>query len=250
MSGHEGSREAQATPGWEMAGARRERYVERMFDGIAGPYDRLNRVISLGRDRRWRALAVKMSEVTPGQRVVDAGCGTGDLALDFARAVGAEGRVVGLDLSAGMLEVASQKRSETPWLTLHRANASSTGLPDRWADVVSMGWVLRNVGDREEVYREVRRVLKPGGRFVCVDMSRPRNPVWRAGHWLYRHTALPVLAFACRADRQAYRYLANSTDRFPDGPTLGEELERAGFSSVHWRPLMCGALAIHVGTSS
>ena len=248
MSGLESNAGLEAAPGWELSGADKERFVERMFDDIAEPYDRLNRVISLGRDRRWRAVAVEMSGANPGQRVVDVGCGTGDLAMDFVQAVGAGGRVVGLDLSAGMLAVARGKGRGISWLTLHRANASATGLTGGWADVVSMGWVLRNVGDRRPVYDEVQRVLKSGGRFVCLDMSRPRNPISRVGNWAYRHLALPVVARCCRADRNAYDYLANSTDRFPDGPKLAEELTAAGFRDVAWRPLMLGALAVHVGT--
>lgn len=250
MSRDEGSAGAETAPGWELSGAEKERYVERMFDGIAEPYDRLNRVISLGRDRRWRAVAVEMSRVRPGDKVADVGCGTGDFSLDFARAVGERGRVVGLDVSPGMLKVADAKRTtaNVPWLTLHRANACATGLPDAWGDVVSMGWVLRNVGDRGVVYEEILRVLRPGGRFVCIDMSRPRNPVSRAGNWTYRHLVMPVLARLSGGDRSAYRYLASSTDHFPDGGVLAEEMERAGFEPVTWRPLMLGSLAVHVAT--
>lgn len=252
MTGDEVSAGVDAAPGWELSGVDRERYVERMFDGIAKPYDRLNRVISLGRDRRWRAVAVEMSGVRPGDNVADVGCGTGDFSFDFARAVGQEGRVVGLDVSPGMLEVAAVKRAEAdvPWLTLHRANASATGLPDGWADVVGMGWVLRNVGDRAPVYVELQRVLRPGGRFVCIDMSRPSNPVSRAGNWVYRHLVMPILARFAGGDRSAYRYLASSTDHFPDGPALAAELSAAGFTDVTWRPLMMGSLAVHVATTS
>ncbi|MAB87837.1 MAG: ubiquinone/menaquinone biosynthesis methyltransferase [Planctomycetota bacterium] len=252
MTGDEVSAGTEAAPGWELTGTDRERYVERMFDGIAKPYDRLNRVISLGRDRRWRAVAVEMSGVRAGDNVADVGCGTGDLAFDFARAVGESGRVVGLDLSPGMLQVATAKHaaSDVPWLSLHRANAAATGLPDAWADVVGMGWVLRNVGDRAPVYKEIQRILRPGGRFVCIDMSRPGNPVSRLGNWMYRHLAMPVLARFSGGDRSAYRYLASSTDHFPDGPDLAAELAQAGFKDVTWRSLMLGSLAVHVATTA
>ena len=244
------SPDAPPSEGHELTGVARERYVESMFDGIAEPYDRLNRVISLGRDPGWRARAVAMSGAQPGDRVADLGCGTGDLAIDFADHVGETGRVAGLDLSPGMLAVADRKREGTrPWLTLHRANAQSTGLPDAWADVVSMGWVLRNVGDRPAAYAEVQRVLKPGGRFVCIDMSRPRGLFSRAGFWAYRHVVMRGLIRFAGGNNTAYRYLARSSDGFPDGPALAEELKAAGFEDVRWRGLMLGALAIHVGTA-
>lgn len=221
-----------------------------MFDRIASPYDRLNRVISLGRDRRWRREAVVLSGVGRGDSVADLGTGTGDLGLDFAAAVGPSGRVAGCDLAQGMLREAGEKRRRGPcsWYTLHRASAARTGLPKAWADVVSMGWVLRNVADRQEAYAEIFRILKPGGRFVSLDMSRPRGPMSRAGFWFYRHVAMPGLAFLSGGDRSAYRYLATSTDGFPDGPALAQELRDAGFTDVVLRPLMLGSLAIHVGT--
>jgi len=221
-----------------------------MFDRISGPYDRLNRVISLGRDARWRRVAVELSAAQPGDRVADLGTGTGDLGLAFAGRVGPEGRVAGLDLSQGMLDVARAKRDEQniPVYSLHRATAASTGLPDGWAEVVSMGWVLRNVGDRLSVYTEVRRILRPGGRFVVVDMSRPRGMFRRTGFWMFRHMFMPLLALISGGDRAAYRYLASSTDHFPDGPGLAEELRSAGFENVAFRPLMLGAIAVHVAT--
>lgn len=235
--------------GHELTGTDRERYVESMFDGIAEPYDKLNRVISLGRDPKWRALAVKMSGARQGDSIADLGCGTGDFAIDFADHVGSTGRVAALDLSPGMLAVADRKRSGTrPWLSLHRANAQATGLPDSWADVASMGWVLRNVGDRQATYAEIQRILKPGGRFVCIDMSRPRGAVSRAGFWMYRHVIMRGLVRFAGGNKDAYRYLANSTDTFPDGPALADEMREAGFLDVEWRSLMMGALAIHVGT--
>lgn len=237
------------TSGWKLKGTERERYVEGMFDRIAAPYDRLNRLISLGRDGSWRRELVRQAELRPGDTAVDLGTGTGDLGLLLARAVGPGGRVAGLDLSAAMLRVAQAKGSAAPWYSLYRASAAATGIEDGVADAVAMGWVLRNVGDRAAVYREVLRILKPGGRFLCIDMSRPRGLLSRAGFFVYRHSLMPVLARLGGGDAGAYRYLAGSTDRFPGAAELAGEWRAAGFADVTFKPLMMGSLAIHRGVA-
>ena len=234
-----------AADGARLSGRERETYVGEMFDRIAVPYDRLNRVISLGRDRAWRQRLVAGAACRPGSCVVDLGCGTGDLALAFAASPGVE--VVGVDLSKGMLRRAHAKARGglAPGARFVRGNAQHVPLPDAWADVVSMGWCLRNVGDRPAVYREVLRLLEPGGVFMNIDMSRPQGRLSRAGFFLYRHLVMPVLARLGGAEAGAYRYLAASTDRFPDGPALEGELRAAGFTDVSHEPLMTGAVAIH-----
>jgi demethylmenaquinone methyltransferase/2-methoxy-6-polyprenyl-1,4-benzoquinol methylase len=218
-----------------------------MFDRIAGPYDRLNRVISLGRDQKWRRSLIKMAGVKSGDLAVDMGTGTGDLGMALAEVVGPNGCVLGLDLSFSMLRIAQSKREAAPWYAVHRASAAATGLHSGIADVVTMGWVLRNVGDRLAIYQEVLRVLKPGGVFVCLDMSRPQGWFARAGFWTYRHGLLPVLARLGGGDGQAYDYLAGSTDQFPLAKDLAIEWTENGFESVQFRRLMMGALAIHLG---
>jgi demethylmenaquinone methyltransferase/2-methoxy-6-polyprenyl-1,4-benzoquinol methylase len=235
--------------GAALSGRDREAYVARMFDKIAGPYDRLNRLISLGRDRRWRRIAIGMAGVVPGSNVLDVGCGTGDFMLAALPALGGRGRVVGIDLAPNMLEVARAKidpvRGAVP-VELRLGNASATGMPDGWADVVTMGWVVRNLGDRPASYAEMLRVLEPGGRFVCLDSSRPDSAIMRAGLGAYLRGVMPLVVRLCGGDREAYRYLAHSTERFLTARELESELRAAGFSSVTHRPLMGGAMAIHV----
>jgi demethylmenaquinone methyltransferase / 2-methoxy-6-polyprenyl-1,4-benzoquinol methylase len=239
--------------GAALTGREREAYVGAMFDKIAAPYDRLNRLISLGRDGAWRATAVRMAGIGPGARVVDVGCGTGDFILAALEAMRGEGSVVGLDLAPNMVEIARQKTARAPGgasVEIRTGNAAATGVPDRWADAVTMGWVVRNLGDRHASYSEVMRVLKPGGRFVCLETSRPSSAVMRAGLAVWLHGVMPVLVRLSGGDREAYRYLAASTERFLTANELAAELSSAGFASVAFKKLMGGAIAIHVATKA
>jgi demethylmenaquinone methyltransferase / 2-methoxy-6-polyprenyl-1,4-benzoquinol methylase len=234
--------------GAAMQGRDRELYVAGMFDRIAAPYDRLNGLISLGRDRRWRETAIELAGVAPGSTVVDLGCGTGDFILAALPKLAGRGRVFGIDLSPNMIDIARLKvasaRSEVP-IELRTGNAESTGLSDACADVVTMGWVVRNLGDRPKAYAEILRVLKPGGRFVSLEVSRPESALARAGFSVYLRAVMPVMIGLTGGDRGAYRYLADSTERFLGPRELAAELESAGFRDVSFRPLMGGAMAIH-----
>jgi demethylmenaquinone methyltransferase/2-methoxy-6-polyprenyl-1,4-benzoquinol methylase len=225
--------------GAALSGRDREAYVARLFDKIALPYDRLNRLISLGRDRGWRRRAIDMAGVAQGARMLDLGCGTGDFILAALPAFQGHGTVVGVDLAPNMLDVARAK------VEPRCGNATETGLPDAWADVVTMGWVVRNLGDRRASYAEVLRVLKPGGRFVCLDSSKPASAFMRAGFAAYLRGVMPVVVRLCGGDRDAYRYLASSTERFLTARELSDELRASGFSEVTHRPLMGGTMAIH-----
>jgi demethylmenaquinone methyltransferase / 2-methoxy-6-polyprenyl-1,4-benzoquinol methylase len=239
---------AAAVDGAALSGRDREAYVARLFDKIAGPYDRLNRLISLGRDKSWRRLAIEMAGVVPGANVLDLGCGTGDFILAALPALAGRGSVIGLDLAPNMLEVARAKIepvSAGAAVELRCGNAAATGVPDGWADVITMGWVVRNLGDRPASYSEMLRVLKPGGRFVSLDSSKPASAFMRAGFAAYLRGVMPLVVRLCGGDRDAYRYLADSTDRFLTARELADELRAAGFADVSFRSLMGGAMAIH-----
>lgn len=241
-----------AVNGSELEGKAKEDFVEDLFNDIAGPYDRLNRVCSFWRDGAWRRKLVGLLSLSEGDTAVDLGTGTGDLALAMLQRVRESGQVIGIDLSSEMLKVARAKQARlcpnATNLTLSEGNAEATGLDSESADVVTMGWVLRNVGDREAVYREVLRVLKPGGRFGIIEMSQPDNRFLHFFSSLYIRFIMPSMTRLAGGSRAAYEYLASSTLRFPRKQAITNEWVNAGLNNVVFTSLMMGTIAIHVGT--
>ncbi len=213
--------------------------VQRMFDRIAPVYDAMNRVMTAGLDRRWRALTVR-GAVRPGDRVLDACCGTGDLAL-AASAAGA-GRVVGVDFSERMLERARRKAPLLEWV---QADVLALPFEDGSFDAVVVGFGIRNVEDLERALRELRRVLAPGGRVGILEITRPRGvlaPFYRV--WFDR--IVPLLGRLLPGG-EAYSYLPASVRRFPGPEELAELLRACGFEGVGFRLLAGGIVALHTG---
>lgn len=235
--------------GSDLAGASRERYVRSMFDRIASPYDRLNRLISFGRDEAWRAHALGMLGVNAGDQVADLGTGTGDLYLQLLERVGAEGRVYGVDIAQNMLDIARTKAREIvpdDRIELHLGAAADTGLESASLDAVCMSWVLRNVGDRNAVYAEVLRVLKPGGGFLCLDTSRPSLAPVRWASALHLRGLMPLIVKGAGGDMEAYRYLTASTAKFPMKKALADEMRNAGFEVERIKSYALGCIAAHI----
>jgi demethylmenaquinone methyltransferase/2-methoxy-6-polyprenyl-1,4-benzoquinol methylase len=218
--------------------------VREMFDRISPSYDRMNRIMSMGMDGRWRASAVRAAQVSPGGSVLDVCCGTGDLAVELRRAVGPSGRVVALDFSERMLDAARAKSSQVEWV---QGDALELPMADDSFDAATVGWGVRNLADRERGFREMARVVRPGGRVVCLEMSTP--PAWAAPFarvWTDR--AVPLLGRAVAHDADAYSYLPESARAFPDAPGLAAIMHAAGLERVGFRRLAMGAVALHVGT--
>jgi demethylmenaquinone methyltransferase / 2-methoxy-6-polyprenyl-1,4-benzoquinol methylase len=211
--------------------------VEEMFDRISPVYDTMNRLMTAGLDRRWRRLTAQ-AVVRPGDRVLDACCGTGDLALAAAEA---GGRVTGLDFSERMLERARRKSSSVEWL---RGDLLALPFADGSFDAATVGFGIRNVEDLESGLRELARVLRPEGRLGCLEITRPRGalkPFFRL--WF---DGLVPLAGKVLPGGAAYSYLPASVRRFPGPEDLAEAMRRAGFEEIGWRLLGGGIVALHV----
>jgi demethylmenaquinone methyltransferase/2-methoxy-6-polyprenyl-1,4-benzoquinol methylase len=210
--------------------------VRTMFDRIAPVYDAMNRVMTMGLDRRWRRLAAE-AVVQDGNEVLDACCGTGDLAVADERA---GGDVTGLDFSERMLDRARPKSAAVSWV---RGDVLAMPFRDASFDVVTVGFGIRNVEDLEAGLRELARVLRPGGRLGCLEITRPRGalrPFFRL--WF---DGLVPLAGKLLPGGAAYSYLPASVRRFPGPEDLADAMRRAGFDDVGWRLLGGGIVALH-----
>jgi demethylmenaquinone methyltransferase/2-methoxy-6-polyprenyl-1,4-benzoquinol methylase len=213
--------------------------VRTMFDRIAPVYDVMNRVMTVGLDRRWRRLTAEAA-VRPGERVLDACCGTGDLALADLKA--GAGEVIGLDFSEPMLERARRKSDAVEWV---QGDMLSLSYEDASFDAATVGFGVRNVEDLEAGLRELRRVLRPGGRLGVLEITRPRGllkPFFRL--WF---DVLVPLAGKVLPGGKAYSYLPASVRRFPGPEDLQAVMERAGFMNVRFRLLAGGIVALHTG---
>jgi demethylmenaquinone methyltransferase/2-methoxy-6-polyprenyl-1,4-benzoquinol methylase len=210
-----------------------------MFDRIAPVYDPMNRVMTVGLDQRWRRVTVREA-VRPGDRVLDACCGTGDLGV-AARGAGA-GSVVGVDFSERMLERARRKAPELEWVP---ADVLALPFEDGSFDAAVVGFGVRNVEDLEAALRELRRVLRPGGRLGVLEITTPRG-ILRPFYRLWFDRIVPLLGRLLPGG-DAYTYLPASVRRFPGPEDLAELLGSCGFAGVRFKLFAGGIVALHVG---
>jgi len=220
-----------------------------MFERIAPRYDLMNRLLTGGMDRRWRSQALRALHLQPGERLLDIACGTGDLALQAARA-GVHS--IGVDFAAPMLHLAKSRASQQPAAravaapgALHWVQGDAEQLPLRNAafDAVCCGFALRNFANLPAALAEMARVLRPGGRIALLDVDRPRSSIIGAAHSLYFDRIVPIIG-GWLSDRRAYRYLPQSTAYLPPAPQLHELLTARGFAAVQLRRFLFGTVQL------
>lgn len=224
--------------------------VRGMFDRIAGVYDVMNSAMTAGLHHQWRARAVQRAEVGAGSNALDVCCGTGDLALELRRAIGPDGRVVGCDFSEPMLELARRKSGDEG-LPVEFGWADALDLPygDESFDAVTIGFGARNLADLDRGLREMTRVLKPGGRLVILEITRPHREPLASFYSLWFDRVVPMLGtFA--GDEDAYSYLPESVRAFPEPRELAARMDAAGLTGIRWLLLAGGIIAIHSGAKT
>ena len=224
-------------------------YVREMFAAIAPRYDRANKLLTAGVDEAWRRRAVAELAAPRGGRVADLCCGTGDLVFHLLRTDPAL-QVVGIDFTPPMLERArnrAQGHDHAQRATFVEGDVTRLPFGDATFDGATMGFSMRNVVDVVATLREARRILKPGARFVNLDVTKPRNPVVRRLFGIYFYGIVPLVGGLVGGSKTAYRYLPNSLTNFPDADGLADRFRQAGFSGVRTIRLGFGAIALHVG---
>jgi len=225
------------------------RHVREVFDSVANNYDLMNDVMSFGIHRLWKRFAISMAGLKPGQRVLDLAGGTGDLAILMAPQVGADGHIVLSDINAAMLQNGRGNlldRGISGNVTFAQLNAEQLPFPDNSFDLVTMAFGLRNVTDKQRALEAIYRVLRPGGRLLVLEFSRPAA-VLRPAYDFYSFNILPKLGRLIAKDEDSYRYLAESIRMHPDQQTLQGMLEQAGFERCDVHNLSGGIVAIHRG---
>lgn len=225
---------------WLKDGDEKRQSVQAMFAEIAPTYDLMNSLMSLRLHHRWRRFAANTLGLKKGQSALDVCCGTGDFLTVLRDKVGPEGKLIGVDFCAPMLQVAAEKKSLAPNLVC--ADACHLPLSHSQFDAATVGWGLRNVPSLSEALSEIHRVLKPGGRFVSLDMARPKGVMGKVSEIVF-HTLVPALG-TLFGKRKAYQYLPKSTLRFVSPEELEKALTDLGFVEVGHRYLYFGNVAM------
>ncbi|WP_020410706.1 bifunctional demethylmenaquinone methyltransferase/2-methoxy-6-polyprenyl-1,4-benzoquinol methylase UbiE [Hahella ganghwensis] len=234
----------------EVPAKEKESHVAKVFDSVASKYDIMNDLMSLGIHRLWKRFTIDKSGVRTGHAVLDIAGGTGDLAKKFARIVGPSGRVVLADINASMLEVGRDRLTNEGFggqVEFVQANAEALPFPDNTFDCITIAFGLRNVTNKDTALADMARVLKPGGRLLVLEFSKPENPLLTKAYDTYSFTALPVMGQLVANDSESYRYLAESIRMHPDQETLKGMMEEAGLSLCQYYNLTGGIVALHTG---
>jgi len=224
--------------------------VADVFHSVAAKYDVMNDLMSFGVHRLWKRFTIDMTGVRPGNKVLDLAGGTGDLTKKFSKIVGPQGKVVLADINSSMLEVGRERLTNQGYvgnIEYVQANAECLPFEDNTFDVITIAFGLRNVTDKDAALRSMTRVLKPGGRLLVLEFSKPTNPLMSKAYDLYSFTALPFMGKVVTNDSESYKYLAESIRMHPDQETLKGMMEDAGLVRVSYHNMTSGVVALHRG---
>ena len=224
--------------------------VREVFDSVAAQYDLMNDLMSGGLHRLWKRFTIELSAVRSGQTVLDIAGGTGDLAAKFSKLVGADGKVILADINAAMLSVGRDRLIDKGALSnidVVQADAQFLPFEDNSIDCITIAFGLRNVSDKAKALRSMHRVLKPGGRVLVLEFSKPTSPLLSKVYDAYSFSALPAMGKLITDDADSYRYLAESIRKHPDQESLLEMVEDAGFVDCRYHNMTGGIVAVHRG---
>ena len=224
--------------------------VAEVFHSVADKYDVMNDLMSFGIHRIWKKITIEYSSVRKGQKVLDLAGGTGDLAAKFSQIVGDDGLVVLADINESMLKVGRDKlRDKGLFNNIEYVQANAEELPfaDNYFDCITISFGLRNVTDKQKALQSMWRVLKPGGRLLILEFSKPQYQILNKAYDLYSFTMLPLMGKIVANDADSYRYLAESIRMHPDQKTLKKMMEDAGFVDVKYHNMTGGIVALHTG---
>lgn len=225
-------------------------YVQRLFGRIARIYDPMNRLMSFGLDRYWRAFAARSLALKPGQLGLDLGVGTADLSIAVIRQSGPDTRMIGMDITPEMLEQGRMKLARLGLqdrIDLRIGDAEHIDLPDNSVDGCCSAFTVRNLIDISQAFREMLRVVRPGGQVVCLEVSHPPGKLFGALFHFYFYRLAPLFGTILGKAFEEYNYLPHSLTNFPDPATLKTIMEEAGWSDVHFYRLSLGMVAVHLG---
>lgn len=228
----------------------KEKFVHSVFESIAPKYDLMNSILSFRRHKAWRRFTMDKMNVQSGQTAIDLCCGTCDWTISIAQK-SQNGRIVGLDFSRNMLEVGRAKITRQQLdqqIELIQGNAMDLPYADQYFDYATIGFALRNVPDLEQVLREMQRVVKPGGKVLCLELSKPVWQPFKAIYYFYFQRILPLIGKLLVKRYEQYKWLPESLASFPDHKQLAEIFKNTGLEDVQAFPLSGGIAALHIGT--
>ncbi len=233
-----------------VAETEKEHLVADVFHSVAEKYDLMNDLMSFGIHRLWKRFTIDCAGVRPGQKILDLAGGTGDLTAKFSRLVGDSGEVVLAEINDSMLKVGREKLRNKGLVNNIRyvqANAEALPFPDNYFDLITIGFGLRNVTHKDQALASMYRALKPGGRLLVLEFSKPTNVVMSKLYDFYSFKVLPKMGQLVAKDSNSYQYLAESIRMHPDQETLKAMMETVGFEQVTYHNLTQGVVALHRG---